>query len=153
MSLGLSVGGLGGRVGWCLPPILFRVGSGVASPEFSVGDVDARSICPLIFSLGLVLRTSCSLRSSPRLSVRDVVRAAEVGVQRALGLGSGAVIGRERRSSPIVITLVLSPELSVGDVGKSAGGDVVLNPSIYIWGVGCSVRGVASTRISLAMSP
>ena len=71
---------MGGEVGWCLPPLLFRVGSGVASPEFSVGDVDARFIRPLIFSLGLALRTSCLLRLSLGLSVGDVVRAAKVGV-------------------------------------------------------------------------
>ena len=134
VSLGLSVGGVCGGIGWCLPPLLFRVGSGVASPELSVRDVDARSIYPLLISLGIVLRTSCLIRLSPGLSVRDVVRAAEVSVRRALGIGSGVVIGREWGSSPILITLVLSPELSLGDVGKAARGDVMLTPSISIGG-------------------
>ena len=61
--------------------------------------------------------------------------------------------GRERGSSPLVITLVLSPELSVGDVEKAAGGEVVLAPSIDIGGVGCSVQGAESTGRSLVMYP
>ena len=72
---------------------------------------------------------------------------------RALGINSVVVRGREQSSSPIVITLVLSPELSLGDVGKAAGGDVVLTLSISIGGVGCSLQSVASTGRSLAMSP
>ena len=45
----------------------------------------------------------------------------EVGVWRSLGLGAGVVRGKKRGSSPLVITLVLSPELSVGDVSKTTG--------------------------------
>ena len=52
-----------------------------------------------------------------------------------------------------MISLVPSPELSVGDVGKAVGGDVVLTPSLAIVEVVCSLRGVASTGRSLAMSP
>ena len=126
VSPGLFVGGVGGGVGWCLLPLLFRV----LSPEFSVGDVDARYIRPLLFALGLALRTSCLIRSSRGLSVGDVVRAAEVGVRRAPVLGAGVARGREQGYSPLIITLVMSPELSAGDVGKAAGGYVVLTPSI-----------------------
>ena len=114
----LSVGGMGGVVGWCIPPLLFRVGSGVASPEFSSGDVDARSIRSLLFALGLALQTSCLIRSSLGLSVWGMVRSVEVGVRKAPGLGAGIVRGREWGSCPLLITLVLSLELSVGDVGK-----------------------------------
>ena len=91
---GIIQGGVGGGVGWCIPPVIFRVGSGVVSPEFSAGDVDARSIRPLLFYLWLVLRTYCLLRLSPGLSVRDVVRAAEVSVRRAPRLGAGLVRDR-----------------------------------------------------------
>ena len=51
-----------------------------------------------------------------------------------------------------MITLVLPPELSVGDVRKAEGWNALLTPSLSI-GVGCSVRGVATTGCSLAMSP
>ena len=88
--------------------------------------------CPHNYPSGLW--TSCLIRLYPGLSVRDVVRSAEVGVWRALGINSVVVRGREQSSSPIVITLVLSPELSLGDVGKAAGGDVVLTLSISIGG-------------------
>ena len=60
--------------------------------------------------------------------------------------------GRGWGSSPLVIALVLSPELSVEDVVKAEGGNLVLLPSLSI-GVGFSVRGVATTGCSLAMSP
>ena len=118
----LSIRGVGGGVGWCLPLLLFRFESGAASLELSVGDVDAQSIHSLLFDLGLVLWTSCSLSSSLVLSVRDVVRAAEVGVRRAPGLGARVVRSRERGSSPLVIALVLSPELSVGTQGRRREG-------------------------------
>ena len=64
------------------------------SLEFSVGYVVARFVCPFLVALGLVLRTSFSLRLSPGLSIGDVVRAAEVGVQRAPRLGARVVRGR-----------------------------------------------------------
>ena len=72
-------------------------------------------------------------------------------MRRALGLGNGVVRGREQGSSPLVITLVLSPKLSIGDVGKAAEGDVVLNQSIVIGGVGCSVQVFTSTGHSLVI--
>ena len=52
-----------------------------------------------------------------------------------------------------MITLVLSPKLSIGDVGKAAEGDVVLNQSIVIGGVGCSVQVFTSTGHSLVIPP
>ena len=82
-----------------------------------------------------------------------MVRAAEVGVRRDPGLCAGVVRGRYQGSSPLVISLVPSLELSAGDVGKAEGGDVVLPPSLAIGGGVCSVRGLASTGHSLAMSP
>ena len=46
----------------------------------------------------------------------------------------------------------VSSDLSVGYVGKAAGGNAVLAPSLAI-GVGCSVWGVATTGRSLAIPP
>ena len=51
------------------------------------------------------------------------------------------------------ISLAMSPELSIGDVGKAAEGDVVLAPSLAIGWVACNVWGVVYTGSSLAMSP
>ena len=71
----------------------------------------------------------------PGLSVGYAVRVAEVGVRRALILGARVVIGIGRGSSPFVITLVLSPDISVGDIVKATGGKVMMTPSLSI-GVG-----------------
>ena len=73
-------------------------------------------------------------------------------MQRAPLLGAGVVRGRGQGSSRLVITLVMSLELSTGDIGKAAGGNAVLTPSLAI-GVGCPVRGVATTGCFLAMTP
>ena len=62
MSPVLSAGGVGGGLGWWLSPLIFRFESGVASPELSVGDVDTRSVCPLLFDLGLAVWTPCLLK-------------------------------------------------------------------------------------------
>ena len=65
-------------------------------------------------------------------------------MRRALGLVARVVRGRGWLSYSLVITLVLSPELSVGDLGKAAGENVLLTPSLAI-GVLCSMHGVATT--------
>ena len=125
----------------------------MASLEFSVGDVTERAVRVFFFALGMALRTSCYFRPSPGLSVMDVDRAAEVGVRRSQGLCAGVVRGREWGSSPLVISLVPYPELSVRDMGKALGGYVVPTPSLAVERVGVSVQGVASTGRSLTMSP
>ena len=52
-----------------------------------------------------------------------------------------------------MIFLVPFLELSVGDVGDTEGGDVVLTTSLSVKRVGGSVYGAASTGRSLGMSP
>ena len=80
----------------------------------------------------------------PGLSVVEVDRAAGVGGRRALELYTGLARGRERGYSLLVISLVLSPRLSAGDVGEAVGGDVVLTPSLVAGrSLRGSVRGVA----------
>ena len=70
-----------------------------------------------------------------RVSVSNLLFTQVVpGITEGPGLGAGVVRGREWGSSPLVITIVLSPELSVRDVGKAAVGDVVPTPSIVIGG-------------------
>ena len=153
MSPGLSVGDVGGGVGWFLLLLTLQDRSDVASPEFSVGDLTEKAIRILFFAIGLELGTSCSFRLSLGLLVRDVDRAAGVGGRRASGLYTGVARGRERGSSPIVLSLVLYPGLSVGDVREAVGRDVVLTLSLVAGRVRGSVRGVASTGHSLRMSP
>ena len=80
-------------------------------------------------------------------------RAIEIGVRGAPGFCAGVVRGGELGSSLLVISLVPSPEVSVGYVGEDAGGDVVLTPSLSFGRVGGRVWGVASTGRSLVMSP
>ena len=152
-SPGLSAENVAGGVGCFLLLLPLRLRPDMASPELFVGDVAERDVRIFFFALGIALRTSCSLRLSPGLSVRDVDRAVEVGVKRAPGLCAGLVRGREWRSSPLLISLVPCRKLSVGDTGEAAGGDVVLTPTLAVRRVGGCVRGVASTGRSLAMSP
>ena len=52
-----------------------------------------------------------------------------------------------------MISIVLSPGLSPGDVGEAVGGDVVLTPILVAGMMGGSVQGIASTVRSLKMSP
>ena len=117
---GLSVGDVGGGLGWCLPLLSLRVRSDVASLELSVGDVVERDVCVFFFALGLALRPYCLFRPYLGLSVGYVDRVSEVGVRRDPGLCSGVVRGRGWGYSPLVISLVTSPELSVRDLGEAA---------------------------------
>ena len=112
----------------------------MASPEFSVGDVAGKDTCVFFFTLGLELGTSCSFKPSPGLSVVEVDRAAGVGGRRALELYTGVARGRDWEYSILVVSLVLSPGLSAGDVGEAVGGDVVLTPSLVAGRVVGSVR-------------
>ena len=105
-SPGLSVRDVGGIVGRFLPILYLKVRSDVASPEFSVWDVSEKAIHVFFFALGIELRTSCYFRPSPGLSVKDVDRAAELSVRRDLGLCTRVARGRERGSSPLVLSLV-----------------------------------------------
>ena len=129
----LSVGAVGGGVGWCLPTLLFRFKSDVVSQEFSVGELDACYVPPLLFAKGLTIRTSCLIRSFPGLSVGYVVRAAEVSVRRAPGLGSRVVRGIGQGYSPLLIILLLSLELSVRDVGKGDRRERGADPGSCYW--------------------
>ena len=124
-----------------------------ASPEFSVGYVAEKVTRVFFFALGIDLGNPCYFRPSTGLSVGGVDRAAKVGGQRASGLCTEVARVRERGSSPPVLSLVLSPVLSVGDVGEAVGGGVVLTPSLVTERVRVSVWGVASTVRYLAIFP
>ena len=80
-------------------------------------------------------------------------RVVEVKLQMALVLFFGVVRGTVQCSSSLVIFLKPSPELSVGDVGEAAVGEVILTPGLSVGGVGGSVCVAAPTGRSLAMSP
>ena len=103
-----------------------------------------RDVCVFFLALALALGTFFSFRPSPELSIGDVDRAAEVGVRRAAGSCVGVVRGKARGSYPLVIFLVPSLELSVGDVET---------PSLAARRVGGIVHGAAYTGRSLSMSP
>ena len=125
----------------------------MASPEFSFKDVAEKAVRVLLFALGIDLGTSCSFRPFPGLSARDVDRAAEVGGRRFLVLCTRGARGRDLGSSHLVLSPVLSPVLSVGDVGEDVVGDMVLTPSLVAGRAGGSVWGIVSTVHSLTMSP
>ena len=57
-----------------------------------------------------------------------MVEAAGVGGRRALELYTGVAGGRERGYSILVISLVLSPGLSIRDVGEAVGGERGIDP-------------------------